>query len=259
MVAIFNEYPEPNQDYISEISSLQFNNENFECLELTLNGKIEKEQGNRISYHLNRTLPRTTITYSDSKIYALHQLNTPKIADEEEWKCIIEEVIEKSDLGDVYLQIKTIKIAHLSPEIKAELAVRIIQKENLKPSIVSSENKIEISRIAKYWSETVTLEGKEYPGLALTVKTQFSVSGTLEDYYNSKIKEKNVEEIITNLEVKDFDGSSNGKIVGFRGIVGERREELLKKAKTQTSIKALKEAPDSQPIVAVKFGKNKKE
>ncbi|MGF1488633.1 MAG: hypothetical protein ACFBSE_16230 [Prochloraceae cyanobacterium] len=129
MVKLYNEYPEPNQNYISEISLLQFNNENFECLELTLNCKSEKEQGNRTSYYLNR---------------------------------------------------------YLSP-----------------PS-------------CDYLSRRIVL--------------CFTFSGTLEDYYNSKIKEKNVEEIITNLEVKDLDGSSNAKTVGFRQTVGERREELLKKS-----------------------------
>ena len=249
------------KEYLSEISPLKFSNLDIHCFQIA--EEIEKEAGKRISYHLSesKTLSNILVVFDNGLFYALSKEGHPTPSDQE-WSNAIEQILSQlPELGDFYWRFQRRDNFQITPQIKATLAVQAIRKNHLETHLVFSANNAEVRLRAKYWSETVELQNQESPAIALTIKSSFLFAGTLEAFYNLQINNPVIEEIIIGLEVKNsaFDNSGNGTIIGFRGTVGERRQELLIKPMAEKSRQALQKAPPNQPVVAVRFGKNKQE
>ena len=116
-----------------------------------------------------------------------------------------------------------------------------------------------MGREINFWSETIELNQSLRPALALTSRSNFLFKENLAHFYENHPYRNDAEKLLSQLKVRDIDKGSFGTIIGIEGTVGERREELLQWKPASISEKAIKEAPNHQPVVVVKFGKDSKE
>ena len=56
--------------------------------------------------------------------------------------------------------------------------------------------------------------------------------------------------------MRDIDSGSSATIIELNATIGQQREKLLKQASGSVSKEKLQIAPDNQPVVSVRFGKN---
>lgn len=245
-------------NHASEIFPLSIDNYTIDCFRL--NNELSQDKGNRISYHLSCELKKVLVIWNRGLFYALYQPEESRLSPTE-WNNTIRRVLfGLSDLGDIYWQFEAIDNVAIAPIVLAKLATQALNKVHLNKEDVFSVNRVKVSRQAKYWSETIKLKGREYPALAITIDTKIVYRGNLKNYYD--LQADKVESNFIGLQVKNlgFDNSNNGRILGFRGIVKKRRDELLTSPHIRPiSRKALIEAKDNEPIVAVNFGKKSKE
>ncbi|WP_041933380.1 hypothetical protein [Gloeothece verrucosa] len=118
---------------LAEIFTLSLSNSNVACFEL--NPKIERNEGNKLSFHLNRNLPRISVVWHQGYFYALSKIDNGsnyKLS-QEEWQEILESVQDLlKDYKERCFQVKLIEIAQMSPSIKAQLACQILSKPQTK-------------------------------------------------------------------------------------------------------------------------------
>lgn len=250
----------PQTHHISEISQIIIENPTIEYF--TLSEQIERNEENRISYHLTCNLEKVLIIWEEKKFYALYQPNTDLLTEEEWQNALIQVFTQLPEIGDIHWQFEKEEdlVSNISPYISAKFATQALSRNYLSKIDVYSNKKVKVIRQADYWAERVSLKGQEYPAIALTIKSQISYQGNLLSYYDSQ--EDKTENNFIGMEVKNlgFDNSGNGRIIGFRGLIKNRRQELLQKPNiTARSKEALEKASENQPIVAVKFGKKKQE
>ncbi len=82
--------------------------------------------------------------------------------------------------------------------------------------------------------------------------------GTLNGFLVNHPYRQNPEKLLVGLKVETLDTDSTATIEEIVGTIAEHRNTLLAKANGAISRKALEEAPEEQPVVAVRFGQNSK-
>ncbi|MEP0759040.1 hypothetical protein NC997_16145 [Trichocoleus sp. DQ-A2] len=125
--------------------------------------------------------------------------------------------------------------------------------------VALSDNGVEVRREPDFWAETIELQGELQPALGLTVCSRIVFRENLADFYENHPYRQNPEQLLIGLKVQEIERGGKATIIGLVGTMEEHREELLEKATGSTSKQALREAPNNQPVVAVKFGKNPKQ
>jgi hypothetical protein len=80
----------------------------------------------------------------------------------------------------------------------------------------------------------------------------------LNDFLANHPYRQNPEKLLVGLKVETLDTDSTATIEEVVGTIAEYRDTLLAKASGAISRRALEEAPDDQPVVTVRFGKNSK-
>lgn len=233
--------------FLSEIFPVTIPQPNLSCFRLT--PEVNREDGNRLSFHLSRNLPRMVVIWHERCFYALGMPNIP-MPTLKEWQDILEDVQEKlTDFGDRYYSIELVRQPQVTPFILSQLAFQVLRKTQFSsPDAVPPENKVKVRRELDFWAEIIELQGELQPALTLTVHSSILYRGNLEEFY-----QKNPEKLLIGLKVRDIELGSYGTITQLAGTVGEHREKLIKKATRESSKQALRDAPDDQPLVTVQF------
>jgi hypothetical protein len=244
--------------YISEISLLNLPEPNLTVFRLTR--EIDRETGNRLSYHFSRKILDLAVIWRDSFFWVLAKpaIAVPK---PETWRKILADIQEEIEDFRSYLwSFQWVQNPGASPEVIADLASAILQKERCFSSeIVIEKQGAVVEREPLFWGETVEINGEKKPALALSVKSGIFYKGTLEDLYENHPDRHDPEKLLIGLKVTDIEKGSGATIEKLAGRIGEgeNRRKLIESATGSLSLYALEEAPDDQPIVSVSFKKKK--
>ena len=254
-----------NPLFLSEIFPLQITKLNL--LRFRITPKVERENGNRLSWRLSQKFPEIVFIWykregeKEGDFWGLAKSDgtIPGVPELKERLTQIQTEL-RQELGDIYSSFKSVRDLERTSGIEAELAVRVLKI--IRPFAcppVWSDQGVEVRREINFWSETIELNKSLRPALALTSGSNFLFKENLAHFYENHPYRNDAEKLLSQLKVRDIDKGSFGTIIRIEGTVGERREELLQWKPASISEKAIKEAPDEQPVVVVKFGKDSKE
>ncbi|MDJ0737421.1 MAG: Piwi domain-containing protein [Nostocaceae cyanobacterium] len=245
--------------FLSEITLLTNSQPN--CSSFRVSPEIDRELGNRLSWRFSQKFPHVIVIWQDGFFWILAKPNE-SIPNHQQWRNQLTEICEelRKDIGDRTYSIQWVRQPKITPDILSQLAVRLLKiTRPFSFPVISSENQVEVKREAKFWGETIEIKGKLKPALTITVHSDFSYKHTLEEFFTNNPYRQNPEQLLIGLKVRDIEHNSFATITGIPGKIAEHREELIKNATGAISKQALLDAPDEQPIVAVQFGKNKKQ
>ena len=222
-----------------------------------------KEVGNRLSFHLSKKFINVVVTWHEGSFIALckpnEQMPTPN-----EWKNVLEGIrAEIPDLSEQPWGVQWIRNLDPSPTVLAQLAYQILRIDGAfsRIPIPLQQGKSEhvlVRREVDFGSEIVELNATETPAISLSIRSSILFNGNLADFFQSHPLRHNIEELLVGLSVQSIEMGGHGTIVDVLGEIKERREHLLELATGTTSRQALIEAPDEQPVVGIRFGKNPK-
>jgi hypothetical protein len=243
--------------FLSEIALLSPSK--FNIVRFRLSPYIdERELGNPLSFHLSRKFAEIMVVWYQGDFYAIAkpQHNIPTTAS---WREALDAIQnEQKDFGDRHFSVQVVNSDQIAPEVLAQLAYQIlkISRPFAPPSIKNQA--VQVIRKPEFWTETVEMNNSIQPALALSVRSDILFRGNLAEFYQNHPQRQNPEKLLIGLKVQDIDSGGSGQIEQIVGTIQNYRDNLLKLAVGSTSKQALNEAPDDQPVVAVKFGKNKK-
>jgi hypothetical protein len=218
----------------------------------------ERELGNSLSFHLSRKFAEIMVVWYQGDFYAIAkpQHNIPTTA---AWREALDAIQnEQKDFGDRPFSVQVVNSDEIAPEVLAQLAYQIlkISRPFAPPSFKNQA--VQVIRKPEFWTETVEMNNSIQPALALSVRSDILFRGNLAEFYQNHPQRQNPEKLLIGLKVQDIDSGGSGQIEQIVGTIQNYRDNLLNLAVGSTSKQALNEAPDDQPVVAVKFGKNKK-
>ncbi|MDY6781776.1 MAG: Piwi domain-containing protein [Cyanobacteriota bacterium] len=244
--------------FLSEVFPLAIPKPNLISFRLTPD--VGREIGNRLSWRFSQTFPNLVVIWERGYFWVLAK-SERDIPERARWREALAAICEnlKEEIGDCDYAIQWVRQPEIISLILSQLAVRILKIDRpFSSRVVFTENQVEVKREVKFWAEEIELDQKKLPALTLTLHSDFSYSSTLEKFYENHPYRQDVEKLLIGLKVRDIEHNSFATIVEIVGKMGENRnrEKLLQKVTGAISRKALEEAPDEQPIVAVRFGKS---
>jgi len=222
-----------------------------------------RELGNRLSFHLSRKFPDVAVIWHQGNFLTLAKPERD-LPDSSEWREVLESIrIEVKDLSDRPWGIQWVRHPNINSTVLAQFACQILQTDcrfSYMPVVVSEQDaqRVIVRREAEFWSETVELSDELTPAIGLSVHSSILFKGNLAEFFQSHPARHNPAKLLVGLHVQSIESGGHGVIGGIVGTIAEKREELIQWATGATSKQALREAPDDQPVVGVKFGKNPK-
>jgi hypothetical protein len=246
-----------NSTFFSEVFPLKNSQLKFMCFRLT--PELEWKDGNRLSYHFSRQIPKTVVIWQKPYFWVLAAFNR-QLPSQDDLRDALESIqYEVEDYSKRFLSFQWVRQPQVTPSIHSQLAVQVLNKTKFDYPVVFSDNQVEVRREPDFWTETIELQGELQPALTLTICSSIVFRETLADFYENHPYRQNPENFLIGLKVQEIERGSRATIIGLVGTMEEHREELLEKATGSTSKQALRDAPDDQPVVAVQFGKNQKQ
>ncbi|MBD1939471.1 Piwi domain-containing protein [Microcoleus sp. FACHB-68] len=243
--------------FLSEIFLLTIRQANL--MGFRLSPEVDREVGNRLSFHFCRKFPGIVVSWHDKSFWVLGKPNQqmpPSNAWKEALKKIQEEV---EDFRTCYWSFQWVRQPSVTPYILAQLAFQVLKTERrFLPVPVLSDNGINVSREVDFWPETIELKGTLEPAIALTLHSRILSKENLAEFYQNHPYRHEPDKLLIGLKVQDIESGNIATITELAGTVGEHRQRLIENATGSVSKEELKNAPDNQPLVAVQFGKNKK-
>lgn len=242
--------------FLSEIFCLTISQPNLMGFRLT--PEIDKDLGNRLSYHFSGQFPDFVVTFYDKSFWVLGKPGLKK-PNAERWKEALNNIQQQvEDFKSYYWSFQWLHQPSPTPQVLAQLACAILKTHRPFSSIkVTEEQDVEVKRIVEFWAETVEIQGELKPAFALTNSSRILYKGHLADFYQNHPHRNNPEKLLIGLQIQEIERGSIANIVQLAGTVGEHRDKLLKDATGAISKLALEEAPENQPLVSVRFGKSK--
>ncbi|MCT7954075.1 Piwi domain-containing protein [Laspinema palackyanum] len=229
------------------------------CFRLT--PEVDREVGNRLSWRFSQKFPDVVVIWENKYFWVLATPNQP-MPEPTQWRAALADIQEelREDIGEREHSIQWVRDPQITPSILAQLAVRILKiRRPFSSDTVWSENQVEVKREVKFWAETFEFKGGLYAAIAFTPHSYFTFQGNLAEFYDNHPYRHKPQELLIGLKVRDIEKNSSATISGLAGTIGERRQDLLARKPGSISEVALTEAPDEQPVVVVRFGKNSKE
>jgi hypothetical protein len=242
--------------HLSEIFPLAYSQLNIASFYLTPG--ISPEIGNSIGWHFSKQFSGVVVIWEKGYFWILTQANI-EIPLNDSWKTVLEYIQDKlkDKIGDRTYSIQWIDKPKVTASIIAQLAVRILQMNcRFSFEVVFNQDKVQVRRECKFWSETIEINNEIAPAISLTSTSPFLYKETLEHFFYHHSSSNDFQKLLIGLLVKDIDSGSTATIAELNGTIGEQREKLLQQASGLISKEKLKAAPDSQPVVSVQFGKN---
>ncbi|CAN1210768.1 Protein argonaute [Tumidithrix helvetica PCC 7403] len=218
----------------------------------------EREIGNPLSFHLCRKFAEIMVVWDQGDFYAIAkpQQNIPTVA---EWREALENIQNDiKEFGEQSFSVQVVKSVEIKPETVAQLAYQILKISRPFSHAPFNNQVVQVVRKPEFSAETVEINDLAQPALSLSVRSDILFRGNLAEFYQNHPQRQNAEKLLTGLKVQDIDSGGSGQIERIAGTIQAYRDKLIKLAAGSTSKQALIDAPDDQPIVAVKFGKNKK-
>ena len=243
--------------FLSEIALLSHSELNI--LRFRLSPNIdEREMGNPLSFHLSRKFAEIMVVWHQGDFYAIAkpQHNIPITA---AWREALNAIQnEQKDFGDRPFSVQVVNSDQIAPEVLAQLAYQILKISRPFSRPYFKNQAVQVIRKPEFWTETVEINSSIQPALTLSVRSDILFRGNLAEFYQNHPQRQNPEKLLIGLKVQDIDSGGSGQIEQIVGTIQNYRDKLIKLAVGSTSKQALNEATDDQPVVAVKFGKNKK-
>ncbi|MCU0549134.1 MAG: hypothetical protein MUC48_07280 [Leptolyngbya sp. Prado105] len=246
-----------DKNCLSEIFLLK--EEELNLVSFRLSPRTDREDGLRLSYRFSRHFPDVAVVWKEGLFFGIAK-QAQVLPTETEWAealaYIRREFFEPSDPE---WRLQRSLNPQVTPDILAEFAEQILSvSQPFKLKIVLSEQRVEVKRKADFGAETVEIANTLQPALALSPHSRMTFQGTLNDFLANHPYRQNPEKLLVGLKVETLDTDSTATIEEIVGTIAEHRSTLLAKASGAISRKALEEAPDDQPVVAVRFGQNSK-
>lgn len=244
--------------FLSEIFPLTIPQPNLMCFRLT--PEVDREVGNRLSFHFCRKFPELVVSWHDKSFWVLatpsRQMPSPA-----EWKqALISIQKEVEDFSNCYWSFQWVRQPSVTSFVKAQLAFQVLRTDRpFSPKSVLSEKGVEVRREVEFWAETIELQGELQPALSLTVHSRILFKEGLAEFYQNHPYRQDPKKVLIGLKVQDSESGSFATITQLVGTVGEHRQRLMENATGSISKEALQNAPDDQPLVAVQFGKKTKQ
>jgi len=243
--------------FLSEIATLRCSELNL--LRFRLSPHInEREIGNPLSFHLSRKFAEIMVIWNQGDFFAIAkpQHNMPSVAD---WRESLDSIQnENQEFGDQPFSVQVVKSAEIAPDILSQLAYQILKISRPFSPPSFKNQAVQVIRKPDFGTETVQLGEVVHPALSLSVSSDIVFRGNLAEFYQNHPLRQDTEKLLIGLRVQDLESGGSGKIAGIVGLIRDHRDKLIKFATGSMSKQALRDAPDDQPVVAVKFGKNKK-
>ena len=242
--------------HLSEIFPLTHARLNIESFRLSPN--IDQKIGNSMGWHFSKHFPNVVVIWEKGDFWILAQPNI-KMPSKDDWKIALEQIQDKLEdkLGDRTYFIQWVEEPKVTASIIAQLAVRILQINcRFSSEVVFNQDRVIVKRECQFWSETIETDNRILSAIGLTSKSTFLYKETLEHFLNNHPERNNPEKLLTDLLVRDIDSGSSATIIELNKTIKEQREKLLKQASGSVSKEKLQIAPDNQPVVSVRFGKN---
>lgn len=247
--------------FVSEIFPLTTLQYNIWCFRLS--PEVDREVGNRISWRFSQQFPDIIVIWHNGFFWVLGKLNQ-YMPNAEEWKSALKtiEIKLKQDIGEREHIIQPLRQPNVTPEILAELAVRTLKitRPFLSP-VLNPNEQVLVKREVDFWAETVEIEGNIRPALSFTTHSSFNYKGDLADFFSNHPFRQDPEKLLVALKVRDIERNSYATIVEISGTIDELGDKLIEEAtgaiSRQALIEALEDNPD-QPVVSVRFGKDKR-
>lgn len=245
--------------FLSEVFPLTISQLNLSCFRL--NPEVDIQEGNRFAFRFSRKLPEIVVIWHKGYFWVLAK-SGQSLPHQEQWQkalWLIQEEL-KEDLGDVNYSIQWIQQPLITALIIAQLAIQVLKVTRpFGSKIVKSEQGIIVVRTADIWAETFKLSEGFQPAFSLTIRSSIISKWDLAEFLENHPCRQEPEKLLIGLKVQEVERGRNCTITKIVGTVGKYREELKKKATGALSKQKLEEAPDDQALVAVQFGKNKKQ
>lgn len=245
--------------FLSEVFPLNISQINLTCFRLT--PEVTKQDGNRFAFRFSRQFPDIVVIWHKGFFWVLAKPNQ-SIPNLDHWRkalLVIQEEL-KEDIGDRNYAIQWVRQAQANVLILAEIAVQVLKiTRALMPEVVKSDQGLVVRREADFWAESIKLPEGFQPAITLTICSNIIAKWDLAEFLANHPYRQDPEKLLVGLKVQELERGRNCIITKIVGKVGENREELKKKATGSISKQKLEEAPDDQPLVAVQFGKDKKE
>jgi hypothetical protein len=242
--------------HLSEIFPLKLSQLNIASFRLNL--EIDRKLGNTLSWHFSKRFPGVVVVWEKGDFSVLAQPNL-KIPLQKEWKIALEDIQEKlqDKLGDRGYFIQWVNEPKVTASIVAQLAVRILQINcRFTSEVIFNLNQVQVKRECEFWAETIEIDNKITSAITLTSKSSFLYQETLEHFFDNHPYRNDPKKLLIDLLVRDIDTNNTATIVEINGTIEKQRAKLLQQASGSTSKEKLLTAPDEQPVVSVRFGKN---
>jgi len=250
--------------FVSEVFPLTISQPNFLSFRLTPDvGENARDVGNRLGFHLSRKFPDVAVTWYQGDFIALVKPGQPMPASSE-WREALDLIcLEVKDLCDRPWGIQWVRHPNITPSVLAQLACQVLNTDcrfSQIPALLpeGEVQRVTVRREPDFWSEVIELEGVPTPAISLSITNNILFKGNLAEFYEFHPSRNNPERLLIGLHVQSIEMGGHGVIQEIVGTVGDKREDLIKWATGSTSKQALREAPGSQPVVGVQFGKNPK-
>lgn len=257
MVALPVPPPVQDKNCLSEIFLLS--SEELNLVSFRLSPHTDREDGLRLSYRFSRCFPDTSVVWKEGLFFAIVKRGQILPTDAEWAEALAYIQREFFEPSDPKWRLQR----SLNPQVSADILSRFAEQilsvsQPFKPKTILSEQSVEVKRIADFGAETVELSQTPQPALALSPHSRIRFRGTLNDFLANHPYRQNPEQLLVGLKVETLDTDSTATIEEIVGTIAEYRDTLLPKASGAISRKALEDAPDDQPVVAVRFGQNSK-
>lgn len=245
--------------FLSEVFSLNILELNLICFRLTPD--LEKQEGNRFAFRFSRQFPEIVVIWHKVYFWVLAKPGQ-SMPNQDQWRkalLLIQEEL-KEEIGDRNYAVQWVRQPQANALIIAELAIQLLKiTRAFVPEIVKYDQGVVVRREADFWAETIKLPESFKPAMTLTIRSNIIAKWDLGEFLANHPYRQDPEQLLVGLKVQELERGRNCTITKIVGTVGEYREELKKKATGSISKQKLEEAPDEQPLVAVQFGKNKKQ
>lgn len=257
MIALAVQSSVQDKNCLSEIFLLGY--EELNLVSFRLSPRTDREDGLRLSYRFSRYFPDVIVVWKDGLFFAITKQEQPLPTDAEWTEALAyiwREVCEPSDPEWRFQK-------SLSPQVTSDILATFAEQilsvsQPFKQKTVLSEQSVEVRRRANFGAETVELDQTFQPALALSSHSRITFRGTLDNFLANHPYRQNPEKLLVGLKVETLDTDSTATIEEIIGTIADHRNTLLAKASGAISRKALEDAPEEQPVVAVRFGQNSK-
>lgn len=249
-----------NKIFLTEIFPLG-GDDAVKGMRLEISPSISKKLGKCLAFHLCRLdSNHVYIWNTNSIIYLTNQsVQIPEYS-HHQLEILLHEATQKIEELTEY-EFKIEGLSRITPDSKqiSQLAYQLFRHSSIeKFSHTDQVDRVRISRKIEAGSETFYDQGKEYPAISLTVKSEIRYMGTLLDLMQSEQLPSFKADDLIGLQVNMIGVSSSGTVRDFRGTLSENRDRLLRLSSNPKIQRIIRQSGDSDLVLAVQIGKGEK-